>query len=101
MSTVEEVIPEGQFNLDVIELELQFSTIGFNALAQGGKAESGHVALDVIDKVHFLGVQVAILSFELLAVKAYIGCSDDEVDNIGLVFRVDIVSLSDLNELRL
>ena len=101
MSTVEEFILEGQLNLDVVKLELQLATICLNALAEGGKAESGHVALDVIDEVHFLGVQVPILSLELLVVKAYIGCSDDEVDDIGLVFGVDVVSLGDLNKLRL
>jgi hypothetical protein len=42
-----------------------------------------------------------ILCLELLVVKAYIGCSDDKVNDISLVFWVDIVSLSDLNELRL
>ncbi len=56
MSTVEEFILEGQLNLDVVKLELQLATIDLNALAEGGEAESGHVALDVIDEVHFLGV---------------------------------------------
>ena len=44
---------------------------------------------------------MAILSLELLVVKANIGCNDDEVDNISLVFGVDVVSLSDLNKLGL
>ena len=38
---------------------------------------------------------------ELLVVKANIWCNDDEVDNISLVFGVDVVSLSDLNKLGL
>ena len=77
MSTVEELILESQLNLDVVELELKLATIGLDALPERGKAESGHVALDVVDEVNFLGVQVAILGLELLVVKAYIGCNDD------------------------
>ena len=101
MSTEEEVLFDGQLNLSAVELELQFATVGLDALAEGVQTEGGHVALQVVHEVHFLYVQVTILGMKFGIVKAHVGAADDKGHNITLVLWVRIASLCNLNKLRL
>jgi hypothetical protein len=101
MSTEVEVFLDSELDLCVIEPELEFAAIGFNAFAEGFKTEGGYVALHVVNEVDLVYVQVTVLCLELGVVEADIGTADDQMDEVALVLWVDIVGFSDLNEVRL
>ena len=79
-SIVEEVLLEGELDIDVVEAEAQLATVGLDLATEGLIAVRIDEALEVINEVYLVLVQVTVLGLELGVVEADIGSADNEFD---------------------